>query len=291
MNPERQSSEPTDSGNSRFRSQRELEIEFNKIVKQLGYEPPENPEIEDQAEIERLLNVIADMGVLRTADWIAGAREANLGPYVPADPSEVRRFLYEEVSPNQPLRFNDLGSLDDEIVAEARLHQDHFREQLRELITYLEDPHITEISILDFPKLRAEIDEIEREAWKKILVTRLLQVHGISAFFDKNDPKAWNKLIGLTDEIASTLFRDYSRQLRHQAINRRQTPIRDVIDNIDEWRDIRQQAFEIAKDNYKVGPVELERMFEDMAPYLKPLVRGYINDLQAYADDESSSQA
>lgn len=285
MSPESRPANSDDTGKPRFRSKLAFDQEFNAIVKQLGYEPPIAQEVEDEEQVDGFLNLIADMGVQRAAAAIAQTRETNKGPYVPADPTEVKAFLYEEVSIDPPLRFNDLGSLDKDIIVETRLSQQHYEDELRELITYL-DPTKAEVSVLEFPKLRREIDEIELEAWKKILITQTLEIHGISLVFDKNDMKAWNDLKGLSDEIASYMFRDYSRKLRQRASTGRRTPIRDVIDNIDEWRANRERAFEIARENSNATPHEIKRMFETMPPHLRELVEGYLEDFRAYRQSQ-----
>lgn len=277
----RDSDSPQGAG-SRFRNKAELDEAFGAIARQLGEElsvdESEKKDTNDN-DIEQVLNTIDRLGIRQFVKSALSLIEFDNGESEPATSSQVINYL-DNVRTRPPIKITDIGSIDEELIEQLNLRKSSYIDDLQYLLTFI-DPEVTEISVLDLPKLRQQMLEYHQERNERVLTNSLLNTHGISVVFDNNDAKAWADLKSLIQDISDNEQREYSRHLRRKKKEGTWTPIRDVADYIDERLMIRNEAAELARSYASKSQVERDRLLDGLRPHLRNLVRSFFEDIDA----------
>jgi hypothetical protein len=265
-----------DESGKRFRDRQRLNLAFGQIIKQLEAEEP----AKKRSQQDLILDGIDRVGVNAFAEAALESLHLEPEPYIPAPESEVRSFL-EFLRTNPPIRIDDIGSVDAELIDLLKLSKDHYIDQIRDILSFL-DVNKPNISVLDFPSIKTQMDELELSALKKSLTVLVLEDHGISFVYDMNDSRVWSQLKNLVEELSRPHFRDYSEHLRTKlSVTGERTPIRDVYSVLDERTAIRENAFNMARENVSATDVERRRMYEAMPGHMRGLVQRFLEDLDA----------
>jgi hypothetical protein len=263
-------------GGRRFRDRQRMALSFGQIIKQLE---PEGPQRTDHLDV--LLDAIDEGGISAVAE-AARVRFHSLDePFIPANESDVRSYL-QWLETRPAIEVRDIGSIDSDLIVQLRLTQYGYIDQLRDLIGFLDIDDRNEVSVLEFPNILRQMDDLEQSALRKSLIYTVLETHGISYVYDIDDPKAWSELGELVEDLARPHMRYYSHSLRTRAeVRGNRTPIRDVYAAITERHAIRERAFNLAQDNIDTSEVERRRMYEPLPEYMIKLVQMFIEDLEA----------
>lgn len=267
-------------GDSRFRTRADFDKAFSALVRGLEDEGVGEEVEEENLGLDFVLDVIDRYGV-RGAAEITATQMADLGPhYQPAEQSNVIEYL-SNVRTWPRIIIKDVGSVDADWINQLRLSKEHYVDELQDLLTYIE-ADTNEVSVVDFPDIFASKKEADIHNLEKRYVYEMLDQHGILLpVMDEDDPKAWHDLKRLVETLADSNFRNDSLHLREGREAGRWMPVRDVIDTIEDKRRIRREAFAIALDNRTVPVSERRRLLEGLPRYMKPLVKRFLEDLEA----------
>lgn len=233
--------------------------------------PETSPTAEAETQAKRLLSNIREHGldavalqygktikaILRLDE--AGPRTEDLAKTEvqelilrPANPLDVRDYLYS-LSSLPPIKIRDIGSVDEGLVTQLGLKESRFADQLEEIIVSL-DPQATSISVADLVKVKQEMEKNEQKGIKKLLVLRVLEIHGVVFRVIKDDPNSWKMLEKTVNELSKEEFSAYAQYLRQRKLTSKPTTLRDVVDHIFDVHDI-----QTARVGRLVGSTLLDR--------------------------------
>lgn len=293
-----QSSEPERSdeqseAQSRFRRQIDIDAVFEEITRDIDDEPTD-PETKRRLRVRRTLDAIARNNIRTLAAHLVRINEIKKGgEYRPADPSNVRAYLYDLMTVKfstrtaPPKKIMDIGSVDEDLIAQTLLSDTGYAEEIREMVTF-SDPESDELSVLEFPKIRQGIIELDRGFIEKAIILEMLDEHGIVGIIAVDDRKAWDELRDLVEALAEPEIAQFSAHLLEHKQNGKTTLVRDVVGHLEDWFYIRQKAFEIAQTLVNSPPYERKNVFDGLAEHMKPHVQRYLEDLDAMADQAAN---
>lgn len=291
--------DPGDTGaqgeaNPRFRRQIDVDAAFEEMIRGMN-DQPADPETRRKLRVRRTLDVIARTNIRPLAADLARINEIKKGgEYRQADPGNVRAYLYELMTVRfstrtvTPKQITDIGSVDEGLIVQAHLSDTGYEEEVRELVTF-SDPEADELSVLEFPGIRRRIIELDRSFIEKTIILKMLEEHGIAGTIAIDDKKAWDELRDLVEALANPEIAGFSAHLLEQKQSGKTTPVHDVVKHLEDLFDIRKKAFEIAQTLVNSPTYERERVFDGLPEYIKPHVKRYLEDFDAFADEAADA--
>jgi hypothetical protein len=268
------------SSGETYRKRQADALAFYQIIQQLESDEV----IETPTGAEVFLDGIATHGISGAAELALDGLEPPPELYTPADPSKVLEYL-TWVHTMPPIVIKDLGAVDREIVIQTGL-TDNYIEEIRGLLEFV-DPTKRELSVLEFPEVRQKMRATELEGFKKLITVLALDMHGIAFVIDDEDSRAWSKLRKLAEDISSEVFRDYSQHLRNRkAESQEKTPMRDVLNNMEDILDSRQRAIDLAMGNIDASAWEKRRLYETLPERVREQLNNFFAEVNELSPEE-----
>ena len=218
------------------------------------------PEEEETPVFIFTLAELNSLGVRQLARKLWQEKALENGEFTPAKPNVISEHLYYRLKTSPPKAVINIGSIDEQLIDQARLSENGYIEEIRDLIAFA-DPDAPFIDVLEFPKYRQKITEAALDGIEKAIIVRTLKEHGIKWLIDEADTKAWNRLRLLAESLADEGNQTFAGYLRDKKDDGGMY-WEDAQKTLDDITAIRHRAAELAKANLCRPIPEIRRMLE-----------------------------